>query len=51
MYLPFYIHWQLTGNEQDVYNINQNTVSLTMQRQNLYQFDDYLKKDFLKFFK
>jgi glycosyltransferase involved in cell wall biosynthesis len=51
LYIPFYIHWQLTGNKQDVYNVNQNIVNLTMQRQKLYQFDNYLKEDYLKFFK
>ena len=51
LYLPFYIHWQLTGNKEQVYNTNKNMVQLTMQRQNLYQFDKFLKEDYLKFYK
>jgi hypothetical protein len=51
LYIPFYIHWQLTGNEEQVYNTNKNIVQLTMQRQNLYQFDKFLKEDYLKFYK
>ena len=51
LYSPFYIHWQLTGNKEQVYNTNKNMVQLTMQRQNLYQFDKFLKEDYLKFYK
>lgn len=51
LYIPFYIHWQLTGNEEQVYTTNRNMVQLTMQRQNLYQFDKFLKEDYLKFYK
>lgn len=51
LYLPFYIHWQLTGEKEQVYSINKNMVQLTMQRQNLYQFDKFLKENYLKFYK
>lgn len=51
LYLPFYIHWKLTGDKEQVYTINKNMVQLTMQRQNLYQFDKFLKEDYLKFYK
>jgi hypothetical protein len=51
LYIPFYVHWQLTGNKEQVYNVNKNEVQLTMQRQNLYQFDKFLKEDYLKFYK
>jgi hypothetical protein len=51
LYVPFYTHWQLTGNKEQVYNTNKNMVQLTMQRQSLYQFDKFLKEDYLKFYK
>lgn len=51
LYIPFYIHWKLTGDKEQVYNINKNIVQLTIQRQNLYQFDKFLKEDYLKFYK
>lgn len=51
LYLPFYIHWQLTGNKEQVYNVNKNMVQLTMQNQKLFQFDKFLKENYLKFYK
>jgi hypothetical protein len=51
LHIPFYIHWKLTGNKEQVYNTNKNIVQLAIQRQNLYQFDIFLKEDYLKFYK
>jgi hypothetical protein len=49
LYVPFQINWKLTGSEQSVYNTNKNIVELTMKKNKLPQFDNYLKKDYLKF--
>ena len=49
LYVPFSIKWKLTGSREAVYKTNKNLVELTIQNQKLYQFDNYLKKDYLKF--
>ena len=30
LYMPFYLHWQLTGNKEQVYTVNKNITQLTM---------------------
>lgn len=49
LYVPFSIKWKLTGSREAVYKTNKNLVELIIQNQKLYQFDNYLKKDYLKF--
>jgi hypothetical protein len=51
LYTPFYVNWQLTGDKEQTYNVNKNMVQLAIQRQSLYQFDQFLKEDYLKFYK
>jgi hypothetical protein len=50
-YQAFNIPWQLTGNKEQVFTTNKNIVELTMKQQKLPQFDLYLKKDYIKYYK
>jgi hypothetical protein len=50
LYLPFYIDWQLTGDEQQVARTNKNIVELTMKRLSLPKFNLYLKEDYTKYY-
>ena len=50
-YQPFNVPWQLTGDKEQVYTTNRNIVELTMKQQKLPQFDLYLKKDYIKYYR
>jgi hypothetical protein len=50
LYFPFFIIWQLTGNKEQVSKTNRNMVLYQMQKFNLYNFDQYLKFDFVKYY-
>lgn len=50
LYLPFEIPWQLTGNNQQVYDTNKNVTALISQRLRLFNFNLYLKEDYLKYY-
>jgi hypothetical protein len=50
LYTPINLAWQISGNKEKVAITNKNIVSLAMQRQKLYQFDEYLKFDYTKYF-
>jgi hypothetical protein len=49
--LTFTITWILTGNKEQVAKINKNIVELASFRQKLFRFGDYLKFDYLKYYK
>jgi hypothetical protein len=49
LYVPFQINWKLTGSRENVFRVNRNIVEIAMNKNKLYKFDDYLKKDYLKF--
>jgi hypothetical protein len=51
LYIPFNIPWQITGDKQTVAKTNKNIVELTMFKNKYYRFNDYLKNDYLKYFK
>lgn len=51
LYFPFNIAWALTGDKQKVSQTNKNIVELTIKRLKLYKFDEYLKKDYIKYYK
>ena len=51
LYEPFNITWQLTGNAGDVARINYRTVELTSKRRKLPKLGDYLKSDYIKYYK
>jgi hypothetical protein len=50
LYQPFNIPWQLTGNIDQVEKTNRNIVELTIQKNNLYKFNEYLKFDYTKYY-
>lgn len=50
-YQPFNISWKLTGDKNNVYNVNKNIVTLIMKNQKLPMFDKYLNEDYLKYYK
>jgi hypothetical protein len=50
-YQPFNVPWRLTGKEEDVYKINRNIVALTIKNQRLPMFDQYIQKDYTKYYK
>jgi hypothetical protein len=50
LYLPFFIDWQLTGNEQQVARINKNSVELISFQQKLPNVNQYLRFDYTKYY-
>jgi hypothetical protein len=51
LFLPFYLDWQLTGNEEQVARVNKNNAELTAQRLRLPGLLEYLRFDFTKYYK
>lgn len=50
LYLPFFIDWQLTGDKQQVAQVNKNMVELTSFRLKLFSFNLYIKEDYTKYY-
>lgn len=51
LYKPFTISWVLTGSKEQVYKTNKNIVELISFQQKLPKFGDYLKFDYIKYYK
>ena len=51
LYNPISIPWSLTGDKEQVYNINKRIVFLKEKQQNVYGFSSYFKDDFSKYCK
>lgn len=51
LYLPFYLDWQLTGNEEQVARVNKNNAELTAKDLKLPGLLEYLRFDFTKYYK
>jgi len=51
LYLPFYLDWQLTGNEEQVARVNKNNAELTAKKLKLPGLLEYLQFDFTKYYK
>lgn len=51
LYSPFNLPWSLTGEKQQVATTNRDIILLTQQRLKLIGFENYLKKDYLKYYK
>jgi len=51
LYSPFYINWILTGEKNQVYKTNKNIIDLIIKEKKLYQFNNYLKEDYTKFWR
>ena len=51
LYVPFYLPWIITGDEEQVATTNKNIVELNISREKLPKFGDYLRFDYLKYYK
>jgi len=51
LYEPFTITWILTGNKENVAKVNRNIVELAEKRNRLPKLGEYLKFDYLKYYK
>lgn len=51
LYIGFYIPWVISGDKEKVYNTNKSLVELREKELNITQFGDYLKHNYLKFYK
>lgn len=51
MYRVFSLQWKISGDKGIVATINKNTVKLYMERLDIPAFNQYLKNDYLKFWK
>ena len=50
-YSPFSLSWDISGEKQQVYKTNKNIVERMMVKNRLPKFGDYLKHDYLKYYK
>jgi hypothetical protein len=51
LYIPFNLPWRLTGTKEEAFRINRNLTALTSQRLQLPKLGEYLKNDYLKYYK
>ena len=51
LYDPFYLPWTITGDKESTFKTNRNLVTLTSVRQKLPKLGDYLKHDYLKYYR
>lgn len=50
-YLPFSMSWTIYGNKVDIYNVNKNTVLYTEKNLNIIGLKEYLKFNYIKYYK
>ena len=50
LYQPFFIDWQLTGDKQQVAQVNRNATELVAFRNKFFGLNEYLKFDFTKYY-
>ena len=50
LYQPFFIDWQLTGDKQQVAQVNRNATELVIFRNKFLGLNEYLKLDFIKYY-
>jgi hypothetical protein len=51
LYIPFNLPWRLTGTKEEAFRINRNITALTSQRLQLPKLGEYLKNNYLKYYK
>ena len=51
LYVSFNIPWSISGTKEQVSKTNKNIVDLTIFNNKFYRFNDYLKNDYLKYYK
>lgn len=50
-YTPFNIPWKIIGDKKKVFNTNKNIVELAIKKSKLPKFNEYLKEDYLKYYR
>ena len=50
LYQPFFIDWQLTGDKQQVAQVNRNSTDLVVFRNKFFGLNEYLKLDYTKYY-
>lgn len=50
LYQPFFIDWQLTGDKQQVAQVNRNSTDLVIFRNKFFGLNEYLKLDYTKYY-
>lgn len=51
LYIGFYVPWVVSGDKEQVYNTNKSLVELRERELSISRFGDYLKHNYLKFYK
>jgi len=51
MYIPFTLPWNISGDKNKVATTNENIVKLTTFRKKLPKLGDYLKHNYIKYYK
>ena len=51
VYKPFYIKWMLTGEKQTVTDFNYYSITSTEVKENVYGLNEFLKMDYLKYYR
>lgn len=51
LYIPFIVSWTISGNKEETFKANKNSVLLTEQRLKRKGLQRFLKEDYLKFYK
>lgn len=51
LYQPFYLNWDIAGDKQQAAQTNKNIVELTSVKKKLPKLGDYLRHDYLKYYK
>jgi len=50
-YIAFKLSWRLVGDKDKVYSTNRNITDLNIKQLNLFRFGDYLKHNYLKYYR
>jgi hypothetical protein len=50
LYQPFFIDWQLTGDKQQISQVNRNSTDLVIFRNKFFGLNEYLKFDYTKYY-
>ena len=51
VYKPFYIKWMLTGDKQTVTDFNYYSITSTEKNENVYGLNEFLKMDYIKYYR
>ncbi len=51
MYIPFKYQWSVSGDKETVYNVNKNMTNYMKDKFKLPSLNQFLREDYLKFWK